>query len=115
MSHAYRAELATSCSAAADDTLYREAWAHLCAYRALAIMTWLPCDLLDKDRPWASDWSGRGAVLAAVSRLRLAAADVEGLAPVTEAATLLQAALRARWPDMGDGLPRWPALHSSSP
>jgi hypothetical protein len=115
MSQAYRAELATTCSAAADDTLYREAWAHLCAYRALAIMTWLPCDLLDKDRPWAGDWSGRGAALAAVSRLRLAAADVEGLAPVTEAATLLREALRARWPDLGDGLPPWPVLHSASP
>jgi hypothetical protein len=115
MTRVYRAELATRCSAAADDTLYREGWSHLCAYRALAILTWLPPDLLVHDRPWAGGrWSGREAVLAAISRLRLATADVAGLAPLSDAAAILGEALRVRWPDLGDGLPRWPALPSGA-
>src|SRR5581483_11634345 len=35
-----------------DGERYREAWAAMCAYRALAMVTWFSPDLLAQDAPW---------------------------------------------------------------
>jgi hypothetical protein len=99
-----------SCPAAEDERAYQEAWAHLCAYRALAMLTWVPCGVLDQNQAWVGDWSRREAVLAAAGRLREATTEVHALAPVAEAAAGLEQALRSRWPEYEEVLPRWPAL-----
>jgi hypothetical protein len=105
----YWLELAKRRPPALAEEPYRDAWAALCAYRALAILTWIPPAVLQDNRPWAEDWTMREAVLAAVSRLALAADGIPWLAPVSAAAVRLRAVLRARWPDLADPFPRWPA------
>jgi len=109
---AYRAELAPACPAAGDDERWRDEWAAMCAYRAVAMLTWLPPAILEADRPWVEQWTMRQAVLATATRLRAAAGDGP-LTPLATAAVRLQGALSARWPELGEGeavLPRWPAL-----
>lgn len=111
----YRSELAKTCVAAQDETRFAEAWACLCAYRALAILTWIPPDVLGENRPWADDWTVRQAVLAAVHRLEQVAAPIEALGPVYVAAAALNRALRSRWPEYEreeDLFPRWRALQT---
>jgi hypothetical protein len=93
----------------ADDGQYREAWATLCTYRALAMLTWLPPDLLVEDRDWAPGWTGRAAVLSTTLRLRQTSAGVAALAPLADLGALMNEALRARWPTLGEGAPPWPA------
>lgn len=110
MRQLFREELAAVLPAARDEARFAEAWAYLCAYRALAILTWIPPDILDANRPWADGWTMREAVLVAMSRLREATDPVSSLRPVSEAAFALDTALRSRWPEHGDAdesLPRW--------
>lgn len=92
-----------------DDRWYREAWATLCAYRALAMLTWFSPALLAEDRAWAPGWTGRAALLSTALRLHQTSVGVAALAPLADLGGRMGAALRARWPDLGEGAPRWPA------
>ena len=56
------------------------------------------------------DWSCRAAALSTVSRLRQAAAPFKKMGPIAQAATRLERALRSRWPEVRELLPRWPVL-----
>nr|CAA9284811.1 hypothetical protein AVDCRST_MAG63-3894 [uncultured Armatimonadetes bacterium] len=114
MNRRSRETLAKSFPAARDDAGYARAWGCLCAFRALAILTWIKPDILQENRPWVSDsWTARHAVLAAVTRLEEAAAGISELAPVREAAGALAGALRRWWPEFRDVVvlsTAWPAL-----
>ena len=112
ISRCYQVELARACAAARDEARYEEAWADLCAYRGLWMLAWFPCAILMQDRPRVGEWTCRQAMLSTLSRLHQACADRQGLEAVAEAATTLRSALRSRWPECGDVLPRWPALRS---
>jgi hypothetical protein len=93
--------------AAAD---YDEAWAALCAYRAVAMLTWFPIDLLvEEDAAWTPEWTRRAAVLSTVLRLRRVSSACPALLPLAALADQMCDRLQARWPDLGDGAPRWPA------
>jgi hypothetical protein len=105
MQRAFRGQLAGRWTDEAD---YHEAWAAMCAYRALAMLSWLPLDILDTDRPWVEDWTMRGALVMAATRLGRATAGVARLAAVGAAGDRLARAARARWPELGAGLPQWP-------
>lgn len=104
----FRAHLATTWPPLADAANYQTGWAAMCAYRALAIVSWLPLDILDADLPWAEGWTMRGALLTAATRLRRATAGTPELATLGEASIRLAQAARARWPELGTGLPSWP-------
>jgi Ser/Thr protein kinase RdoA (MazF antagonist) len=93
----------------ADDGRYREAWATMCAYRALAMITWLSLDLLAEDRAWAVGWTGRAALISATLRLHQAGAGVAALTPLADLGGRMCEELQARWPTLGEGAPRWPA------
>jgi hypothetical protein len=108
----YRAELVRTFPAARDDGSYREAWALLSTYRALAMLIWIPPAILEANRPWVGDWSAREAVLAALGRLIRSAAGQAELEPTTEGVRGLETRLRARWPEYGEVLPAWPALQA---
>jgi len=115
MGRTFRQELGRSCAAARDDHLYADAWGHLCAYRGLAILSWIPPVVLQENRAWASaDWTARHAVLAALSRIRTATTDVPSLAPVSAVTDQLLSALRARWTKFTGSdeaiVPAWRAL-----
>ena len=86
---------------------FQQAWGSMCAYRALAIMSWQPLDLLAADRPWADSWSSRAALLTAMHRLHLTTADVNGLDPLAEFGFRMHTALRKRWPVASDDGPNW--------
>jgi thiamine kinase-like enzyme len=112
MSRWYRRALATGCAAARNPQDYRRAWGAMAAYRALAILTWIPESALDADRPWVEGWSARAAVLTAVSRLHEAAALLPELQPIGAAAGNLRDTLRGSWPEVDGRGPRWPALRT---
>ncbi|HEX5414589.1 MAG TPA: hypothetical protein VFZ25_02910 [Chloroflexota bacterium] len=100
---------------AADEAAYSAAWAEMCAYRALAMLSWLPLDVVSADRPWVDDWTMRGALVTAATRLGRACTDLPGLEALGEAGHRLAQAARRRWPEVGTGLPRWPDIrHDSS-
>ena len=99
----------------ADDRAFREGWAMLCAYRALAMLTWIPPRVLEKDHPWAGDWTARSAVVTAVQRLRPAVEGVGWLEPVLRVAEGLEAELLRRFPELDGGRPDFPALRYNHP
>lgn len=101
MRRVFREALAEALPTAGDDELFDEAWAALCAYRALAMLTWVSPAVLAADRPFVAPWTARQAVLAAAARLAAAAAPVRALAPVAALAAGLERALAARWPELG--------------
>jgi len=117
MAAEYRAELAVACPAATDDERWRDEWAAMCAYRAVALLSWLPLAALESDRSWVERWTVRQAALSTAARLRAASSGVEALAALAVAGARLEDALRARWPELGDGeavLPRWRAFERES-
>jgi hypothetical protein len=78
----YREGLPTGSPLALDDRAFAEAWATLCAYRAIAMLTWISPRVLEENRPWAGDWSAREALLCAVIRLGRVTRGQPSLAPV---------------------------------
>jgi hypothetical protein len=95
-------------AALAEDRPYEEARATMCAYRALAMTTWLSPDILVQDREWVPGWSQRQALISTALRLRQTTAGIAGLAPVSDLGGAMAARLQARWPELGDGALRWP-------
>jgi hypothetical protein len=93
-----------------DEARYREAWAMMCAYRALAMLTWFPHDLLLTDHAWTPGWTMREACISTTRRLAQATADVTPLTPLAAFAARMAAAVQARWPELGDGQIRWPGV-----
>jgi Ser/Thr protein kinase RdoA (MazF antagonist) len=110
----YRALLAPDLPSLTDDTGFAAAWAAVVAFRALAILSWIPVAVLEQNAPWVEGWTGREAVLAAVGRLARATEETDDLRPIASLAAELEARLRQRWPDYAERetLPRWAALSS---
>lgn len=108
---AFTAELGTAYPALDDPRTLRDAWATLCTYRGLAVLSWLPLSTLQQDRPWVGAWGARAATLCICARLREHAAAAPALAPVAAAADLLERWLRERWPEQpAVTLPPWPVF-----
>jgi hypothetical protein len=110
MEQAFRRSIApTSVGGLVDDERsYREAWATMVAYRALAMLTWFPHDLLARDHAWTPGWTMRAALISTTRRLHQATADVVALAPLAELGAQMAATVQARWPKLRDGALRWP-------
>lgn len=118
MRRSFREELVIGFPAARDEARFDHAWACLCAYRAWAILTWIPLDVLRANRPWADHWGMREAVFVALSRMAECCGDIAGLAASGDAARGLLKAMRERWPDFDDPeelLPKWGAREPSHP
>jgi hypothetical protein len=112
MSSRYRQMLAHSCPVAQDEALYREAWASLCSYRALALLSWISPDVLTEDAPWVGEWTRRAAAHCAASRLHAVAAGDRRLAAAAEFGHRLEEHLLERWPELAGRQPDWPALRA---
>lgn len=113
MSCCFRRELAKTSPAARDEARFAEGWAAMCAYRALAMLTWIPPDILRQNRPWADNWTMREAVFVATTRLREVAEGCPQLEAMGETAGVLLEALRKRWPEyrrLEEVLPQWAGL-----
>jgi len=111
MSHHLRAALLPACPEAGDDESYQAAWAMLCAYRALAMLSWMPLRLLKRDLPWAEKGSRREAMVVALSRCEEATRGVPGLEVIAEVSAQLCRRCQALWPDIkAESHPAWPAF-----
>jgi hypothetical protein len=112
---AYRAELARHIDVAADDRRFAEGWSRMWAYRAVALLSWIPSDALRADGSWVESWTMREAALTAAMRLERAAAGDRALAPLALAASALASRFAARWPEAArHPLPRWRSLGTDS-
>lgn len=120
MSHQLRAAMFPTCSAVGDDEIYQTAWAMLCSYRAMALLSWMPVRLIEHNLPWADNWSRREAMMVALFRWEEAARGVRGLEVVAEMAAQLFRRCQLLWPDIRvESNPAWPAFltacHGATP
>lgn len=93
-----------------DGAVYREARATMCAYRALAMISWLSADLLVQDSDWAPGWTRREALISTCLRLHLLSDGIAALDPVTYLGGTMAEQLQRRWPSLGDGSLHWPGV-----
>jgi len=85
--------------------------AHIAAYAALYMFTWLPIrPALSGDPAWVGAWRVRQALLSSSSRGMRAARAGSGLAPLAEWLAELNSAMTREWPASGDGAPDWFAI-----
>ncbi len=98
-----------------EDGQYQEAWAAMCAYRALAMISWFSPDILARDRAWTPGWTRRAALISTTLRLHQASAGIAAFAPLADLGAQMAAALQARWPELGDGALRWPGVAGVPP
>lgn len=112
MERVFRCVLSTSLpgTALVDEGRYSEEWVMMCAYRALAMITWFSPDLLVRDGAWTPGWTRRAALLSTASRLHQVSAGVAALEPLAEFGGRLSDKLRIRWPEVGDGALDWPGV-----
>jgi hypothetical protein len=113
MGRQFRAALMPALPIARNEAAFRQGWAALCAYRSVALLSWIGPSALEEDGEWVGAWTRRAAVFAAVARLLRAAEGVPGLEALYGAAHALLLALRERWPSFAeqeDVAVRWPAL-----
>jgi hypothetical protein len=110
MRECFREELARNCAAARERKRFEREWAAICAYRALAILTWISPQILANNQPWAENWTMREAVFVAVSRLEQVTKAVAELQGISQGAMLLLRKLREVWAGYESAeelLPRW--------
>lgn len=88
-------------------------YAALVTYRVLALLSWIPTRARECDEPWVGQWSARCAVVAALERLAHRGVGDGSLFPLAARALECAHSWRARWPEVGDALPPWPALRNS--
>ena len=88
---------------------FEEAWATMCAFRAVAMLTWLDPEIIQVDGEWTDGWTRRQATMSTVVRLSTATAAVLFLQPLRAFGDACAQALRRLWPDMADGAIGWPA------
>jgi hypothetical protein len=103
----YRAALANALTAAQDEVQFSREWALLSAFRGLAIISWLPLSVLQRDYEWVPGWSARARLLATAARLGAIRAGVADLGPVAETAAQLEDGLARLWPEQRGVLPVW--------
>lgn len=110
---AFRATATPTFPLLGDETLFQTAYAKICAYRAVAILSWIPTDILNANRPWVDEgWTARHAVLAAVDRLVFTTCSIPSLAPLTDAAMRLLNDISRQWSEVMPMHTRWTALNS---
>ncbi|MDB5073860.1 MAG: hypothetical protein JWO42_39 [Chloroflexi bacterium] len=98
----------------ASDNGYREARSTMCAYRALAMLTWFSPEILQQDQGWAPGWTRREALISTCLRLQQTTVGVPVLEPLTDLGGALARVLQASWPELGDGTLRWPGVTGTS-
>lgn len=94
------------------DADFDDHWNLICAWRGLAMLSWIPPAILQENRPWVGEWTMREAVLTALHRLQLVCSRVNILLPLAESVKILQQTLMVRWSEFpnGDCLPKWPVF-----
>ena len=86
------------------------AYEALVAYRALALLSWLPASARERDRAWVGAWRVRQAVVHALERLAGTLGGDAELQPLADAGERAARRWRAAWQLEGTVRPVWPAL-----
>jgi hypothetical protein len=110
---AYRSALATGCAAAADDHLFTQALAQVCAFWLLQSCSWLLPGALQEDHTWGIA-SVRSRILARLEAFITTASDFDQLPATRMAANHLLEVLQERWPAT-EPLPLYPAFRKPTP
>lgn len=93
-----------------SDEIFERNWRYICAWRGLAMLTWIPPTILEKNRPWVGEWTMREAVLSTLDRLYKVSSELNELRPIAEGASILYRELTSRWNEYQDLLPKWPVF-----
>lgn len=115
MQDTYRQVLRPTIPEIGDDHRFQYEWALLCAYRVLAMLTWIPPSVLERNYPWADNWTAREGAFVALRRLARACDGIEPLSPILVWAENAEGAFRLRFPELEDALPHWPVFDTISP
>ncbi|MCK4257928.1 MAG: hypothetical protein KAX49_03065 [Halanaerobiales bacterium] len=96
----------------ADDETFDKTWNYLCAWRALAMISWFPLEVLEKNRPWVDDWSMREAMLSTLNRLGKVCNNSKELDSLAQSVFILKQELSNRWgiSTAENLLPKWPVF-----
>jgi len=115
MSDHLRAALASACPAVECHEIYQSAWAIMCTYRAMALLSWMPLRLIKQNESWVDEWSRREAMVAALSRWEEATRGIKGLEVMSVVAIQLLRRCQTLWPGIeADSIPEWPAFTQTS-
>jgi hypothetical protein len=104
---AYREVLSSELPDCADPTLFAREWARLAAYRAIALLSWLPIEAREWDRPWVDDWSVRQAVLTTLERTSRLSDNDPSLEALSDAAGVAASYFSREWGCDRGALPKW--------
>jgi hypothetical protein len=104
---AYRGALERGIPAAGDPTLFAREWARIAAYRALALLSWLPIEAREWDRAWVDAWSVRNAARTTLRRLGALSHNDPALDPLSEASSVAYEFFCREWGEVESELPRW--------
>jgi hypothetical protein len=111
MEAAYRTALVAGCAEAADDRLFNQAMAEVCAFWLLQSFSWLLSRALQEDHTWGIA-SVRSRILARLEAFITTANEFDQLPATRATANRLLAALQGRWPET-EALPLYPAFRST--
>jgi hypothetical protein len=104
---AYREGLASELPECADPTVFAREWARVAAYRAIALLSWLPIEAREWDRPWVDNWSVRNAVLTTLDRASRFAYNDPSLEVLSESASVAAEFFAREWGCERGKLPAW--------
>lgn len=110
MTSVYQQELFKHSPITLDEELFHQGYAYISAWRALAMLSWIPCEILEENRSWVEDWTMRQAVLATLHRLNRSCLKEVELTPLLEMTRLLEEELVQRWHSFDTIFPEWPSL-----
>jgi thiamine kinase-like enzyme len=99
MKEAFRVELAQHLECARDKQNFERQWALMCAFRALAVVSWIPTAVLQQNHEWAPGWSAREAVTVALQRLHHVTLHFTDLEPLATGARDVLYQLNDAWPE----------------
>lgn len=106
----YREEFSTFLPNPLEEKDFEKEWAIISAWRALAMLSWIPFSTLETDASWVNDWSMREAVLSTICRLHKECIKFDEGIKLGSAAKELEKHLRQRWNIHKDTIPNWSAF-----
>jgi thiamine kinase-like enzyme len=100
-----------------SDETFEANWNLICAWRGLALLSWIPQGIIQENRPWVDEWSMREAVLITLHRLHIVCSRVHELLPLAEHVGILSQRLQAQWSEYSieTCLPRWSVFQRQPP
>ena len=108
-------QLLQGCAAAADDTLFDQAFVAACAYWAINFCEWLPfSELLIADQSWGTA-TLRQRIVVRADIFAQTAEELGYLEALGTAFQMVGSKLRTMWPDAADSMPLYPAFRTSAP